>query len=372
MTIISSGSTGNAATLATAPFGDTADGKPVSITTMTSASGVVVKFLSYGGIITEIAAPDRDGHLANIVLGFPTLREYETKSAQGGLYFGALVGRYANRIARGRFNLDGRECTLAVNNPPNALHGGTKGFDKQVWTVEPAVTSGGSISAALSYTSPDGEEGFPGTLHVVVTYTLANDNSLTIHYRATTDKDTVINLTNHTYFNLAGVGARDGILSQLLMIDADGYTPTDATSIPLGNIASVANTPFDFREATPIGARIREPDQQLIWARGYDHNWILNKRGDAARPQLAARACDPVSGRTLECLTTEPGVQVYTSNFLNGAYAGNGGIYRQSDAFTLETQHFPDSPNRPEFPSTELKPGQTFDSSTIFRFNVQR
>ena len=361
-----------AATLSTAPFGTTVDGRPVSLTTMTNDHGVVVKFMSYGGIVTEVVTPDRHGHPASIVLGFPTLHEYETKSAEGGLYFGALVGRYANRIAKGHFSLDGHEYTLPINNPPNALHGGLKGFDKQVWEVRPLSTSGQSVSAVLRYTSPDGEEGYPGTMKVAVTYTLTDGNAFIIHYQATTNKDTVLNLTNHSYFNLAGAGSPNGVLQQVLMVNADQYTPTDKTSIPLGQNVSVQGTPFDFRTPTAIGAHIRADDQQLIWAQGYDHNWVLNKRSDAAGPELAVRAYDPASGRTLECATTEPGVQIYTANFLKGIYAGNGGIYRQTDAFTLETQHFPDSPNQPGFPTTELKPGQEFDSTTQFRFGVRR
>lgn len=358
------------ATLSTAPFGTTADGKAVSLTTMTNSHGVTVKFMSYGGIITQILTPDRHGKPGDIVLGFGTLHEYETKSAEGGLYFGALVGRYANRIARGRFSLDGHDYTLAVNNPPNALHGGLKGFDKQVWAVTPGATSGKSVSATLHYTSADGEEGYPGTLAVTVTYTLDDSNAFTIHYSATTDKDTVVNLTNHSYFNLAGAGSRDGVVNQVLTVHASAYTPTDKTSIPLAQNASVAGTPFDFRKPTAIGARLRVDDEQLLWAQGYDHNWVLDKSGDVKRPQLAASAYDPASGRTLDCLTTEPGVQIYKGNFLKGAYAGNGGVYRQTDAFTLETQHFPDSPNHPGFPSTVLKPGQVFDSTTVFRFGV--
>jgi aldose 1-epimerase len=360
-----------AATLSTAPFGTTADGKPVSLTTMTSGHGVTVKFISYGGIITQIMTPDRHGHPADIVLGFPTLHDYETKSAEGGLYFGALIGRYANRIAKGRFSLDGHDYTLATNNGPNALHGGIKGFDKQVWDVQPGATSGRSVDATLSLTSPDGDQGYPGTLKVTVTYSLSDDNAFTVRYKATTDKDTVVNLTNHSYFNLAGAGSANGVFQQVLMVNADQYTPTDRTSIPLGRNAEVQSTPFDFRTATTIGARLRSDNEQLIYAQGYDHNWVLNKDGDPAVPQLAARAYDPASGRTLECLTTEPGVQIYTANFLTGVYAGIGGVYRQTDAFTLETQHFPNSPNEPNFPATELKPSQTFDSTTIFRFGVR-
>ena len=361
-----------AASLTTAPFGATTDGTPISLTTMTNAHGVTVKFMSYGGIITDIVTPDRAGRLADIVLGFPTLQGYETDSAAGGLYFGALVGRYANRIAKGHFTLDGKEYTLAINNTPNALHGGLQGFDKRVWAVQPLTSSGTSVSAVLRLTSPDGDQGYPGEMKVAVTYTLSDDNSFSIHYQATTNKDTVLNLTNHSYFNLAGAGSPDGVFNQVLMVNADQYTPTDKTSIPLGQNAPVQGTPFDFRTPTAIGARIRDPDQQLIQAQGYDHNWVLNKTGDPTVPQLAATAYDPASGRTLECLTTQPGVQIYTANFLKGVYAGNGGVYRQTDAFTLETQHFPDSPNQPGFPTTELKPGQTFDSVTVFRFGVRK
>ena len=363
--------TANAATLTTASFGTTTDGKPVSLTTMTAADGVTVKFMSYGGIITEILAPDRYGHTADVVLGFPTLKDYETKSAAGGLYFGALVGRYANRIAKGRFTLDGTTYQLAINNPPNALHGGLKGFDKRVWTVQPGATSGRVVSATLRLTSPDGDQGYPGEMKVVVVYGLADDGSLTIHYRATTNKDTVLNLTNHSYFNLSGVGSRDGVYNQVMTINADRYTPTDATAIPLGQNVPVAGTPFDFRQPTAIGAHIRDDDIQLIQAHGYDHNWVINP-GNKSGPTFAARLFDPKSGRELTVLTTQPGVQVYTSNFLKGEYAGNGGIYRQTDGVTFETQHFPDSPNQPSFPTTELKPGQTFDQTTIFKFGVRK
>ena len=363
---------GVAATLSTAPFGNTADGKPVTLTTMTSGHGVTVKFMSYGGAITEIITPDRQGRPANIVLGFPSLRDYETKGVEGGFYFGALIGRYANRIAKGHFSLDGQEYTLATNNGPNALHGGLKGFDKQVWDVQPGAASGRAVSAVLRLTSPDGDEGYPGKLDLVVTYTLSDDNAFSIQYRATTDKHTVLNLTNHAYFNLAGAGSANGVFQQVLTVNADRYTPTDKTSIPLGHNDSVQGTPFDFRRPTAIGAHLRADDQQLIWAQGYDHNWVLNKQGDVAATQLAVRAFDPASGRTLDCLTTEPGVQIYTGNFFKGVLAGNGGVYRQTDAFTLETQHFPDSPNQPNFPTTELKPGQIFNSTTVFRFGVRK
>lgn len=359
----------NAATLTTEPYGATKDGQPVSLTTMTAASGVTIKFMSYGGIITQMLTPDRDGRTADIVLGFPTLEGYETDSAAGGLYFGALVGRYANRIAKGHFTLDGQPYTLAINNPPNALHGGLQGFDKRVWTVEPGATSGPIVSATLRLTSPDGDQGYPGEMKVAVTYSLSDDGALTLRYQATTNKDTVLNLTNHSYFNLNGAGSHDGVFDQVLTVNADRYTPTDATSIPLGHNDPVAGTPFDFRQPTPIGAHIRDNDVQLIQAQGYDHNWVINP-GSGIAPTFAARLFDPSNGRRLDVLTTQPGVQIYTGNFLKGIYAGTGGVYRQTDGITFETQHFPDSPNQPAFPTTELKPGETFDQTTIFKFGV--
>ena len=338
-----------AATLSTAPFGTTIDGHPVSLTTMRAANGVTVQFMSYGGIVTSILAPDRDGQVADVVLGFPTLDDYETKSAVGGLYFGAIVGRYANRIARGHFSLDGQDFTLAINNPPNALHGGLKGFDKQVWDVAPGASSGPVVDATLTLTSPDGDQGYPGEMKISVLYSLTDDGAFTIRYRATTNKDTVINLTNHSYFNLRGVGSHDGVYDQVLTINADQYTPTDATSIPLGHNDPVAGTPFDFRQPTPVGKHIRDVDTQLIQAQGYDHNWVVVGGGGALTQ--AATLFDPSTGRTLTCLTTQPGVQIYTANFIKGIYAGVGGIYRQTDGITFETQHFPDSPNQPSFPT---------------------
>lgn len=355
-----------AAMLDRAPFGTTEGGQAVDIYTMTNDHGMTVRFLSYGGIIKELDAPGRDGRLANVVLGFDTLRQYETDSRT--IYFGALIGRYANRIANGSFTLDGQAHHLAINNPPNSLHGGNVGFDKQVWQVQPMQVADG-VGAALTLTSPDGQENYPGTLKVRVIYALTDDNALRIDYEATTDKDTVLNLTNHSYFNLAGNGSGT-VESQLLTINADRYTPTDATSIPTGEIAPVAGTPMDFRQATPIGARLRSSFRQLVQAHGYDHNWVLNKSAPGEL-SFAARGYDPGSGRVLDCYTTEPGVQVYTSNFLDGSHVGSsGGTYRQTDAFTLETQHFPDSPNHPNFPTTELKPGQVFRSTTIFRFGT--
>ncbi|HJS87367.1 MAG TPA: aldose epimerase family protein [Acetobacteraceae bacterium] len=356
------GATATAGTIDSAPYGKAASGQDVTITTLRNDNGLTVKFLDYGGIITEIDAPDREGHFGNVTLGCKSLRDYETVNP----YFGAIVGRYANRIAKGQFTLDGQTYHLPINNGPNSLHGGPKGFDKQIWGVK-TQKGESSVGAVLTYTSPDGQEGYPGTMRVAVTYTLGNDNALRIDYEATTDKDTVVNLTSHAYFNLAGNGS-GSVEDQLLEIDADRYTPTDATQIPTGAIDPVAGTPMDFRRLTPIGARLRDPFPQLVLAHGYDHNWVLNKPQLGALTQ-AGRAYDPRTGRILEVDTTEPGLQVYTSNYLDGSIIGSANkAYRQTAAFTMETQHFPDSPNHPNFPSTELRPGQTFRSTTIFRF----
>ncbi|MEA2736732.1 MAG: aldose 1-epimerase [Acetobacteraceae bacterium] len=356
-----------AATIAKSSFGTTRDGKPVDLYTMTNQHGMTVKFMSYGGVITEIDVPDRHGRTADVVLGFKTLRDYETKSAT--VYFGALIGRYANRIAKGTFALDGKSYQLAVNNGANSLHGGAKGFDKQVWDVHADPASGTAASATLTYVSRDGEENYPGTLTLHVTYTLTEANELRIRYQATTDKDTVVNFTNHSYFNLAGNGS-GSVEDQRVSIAAARYTPIDAGLIPTGELAPVAGTPLDFRRPTAIGARLRTANEQMLRAQGYDFNWVLDG-GVTSRPRPVARAFDPKSGRVLECLTTEPGLQLYTSNFLDGSMTGSAGtIYRQTEAFTFETQHFPDSPNHPDFPTTLLKPGQTFDSTTIFRFST--
>ncbi|HUB48986.1 MAG TPA: aldose epimerase family protein [Acetobacteraceae bacterium] len=354
-----------AASIQTAPYGTTQDGKAVEIYTMTNDHGLVVKFISYGGVITQIDAPDRTGHMANIVLGLSSLHEYETIPN----FFGALVGRYANRIGGARFTLDGHEYHLPANNNGNTLHGGTVGFNKAVWTVT-TRRAGNIVSATLTHVSPDGDQGFPGTMHVSVTYTLNDRNELRIDYQATTDKDTVVNFTNHSFFNLAGNGS-GSVENQILQIDADRYTPTDATQIPTGELATVAGTPFDFRQPTAIGARLRSGVQQMVYGHGYDHNWVLNGSRRTTTPLPAAHAYDPQSGRTLDVLTTEPGLQVYTSNNFNGTMVGSAGTaYRQTEAFTMETQHFPDSPNKPQFPPTELKPGETFHSTTIFRFST--
>ncbi|MBS4076042.1 galactose mutarotase [Ameyamaea chiangmaiensis] len=360
------------ATLTSEPFGQTQDGKPVTLYTMKNSHGVSVSFMSWGGVVTKIETPDRHGKPADIVLGFPTLHDYETKSVDGGLYFGALVGRYANRIAKGQFTLDGQTYHLDINNPPNSLHGGNDGYNKRIWNVERLQNSGSIVSAVLKLSSPDGDQGYPGALDIAVTYSLGEDNSFRIDYSATTNKDTVLNLTNHSYFNLAGPGSPHGVLDQVMWVDADQYTPTDRTSIPFAENASVAGTPFDFRTPKAISRDLKVDNEQLLFAQGYDHNWVLNKHHGPDALEKATTLYDPASGRTLECDTTEPGVQIYTSNFVKGNYAGNGGIYRQTEGVTFETQHFPDSPNHPNFPTTELKPGQTFKSSTIFRFGVRR
>ncbi|HEX4171269.1 MAG TPA: aldose epimerase family protein [Acetobacteraceae bacterium] len=351
-----------AATLDRAPYGTTQAGQAVEVFTMTNTSGLRVRFLSYGGVITEIEVPDRTGQLANIVLGLSNLHDYETLSS----HYGAITGRYANRIANARFTLNGQTYHLIANNGANTLHGGPNALDKQVWQVEPNQVANG-VAATLSYTSKDGEQNFPGTLTTHVTYTLTNDNELRIDYQASTDKDTVVNFTNHSYFNLAGNGS-GSVENQMVLINADRYTPAGPDQIPTGELAQVQGTPFDFRQMMPLGARLRSADQQMVYARGYDHNFVLNKPAGQTL-SFAARGYDPRSGRVIDCFTTEPGLQLYTSNYLNGSVVGSSGtVYRQTEAFTLETQHFPDSPNQPNFPSTELKPGQEFHSTTVFRF----
>jgi aldose 1-epimerase len=359
---ITSGTAIDAATLDHAPYGTTQDGQAVDIVTMTNDHGLRVRFLSLGGVITEIDVPDRTGRPDNIVLGLGTLREYETLPG----HFGAITGRYANRIGGAQFTLGGQTYHLIANNGPNTLHGGPKALDRQVWAVSPTQAPDG-VAATLSFVSKDGDQNFPGTLTTYVTYTLTNDNALRIDYLASTDKDTVINFTNHSYFNLAGNGS-GSVADQMLLVNADRYTPTGPDQIPTGEIAQVDGTPFDFRLMMPIGARLHSAFPQMVYAHGYDHNFVLNQRpGDSM--MFAARAYDPRTGRVIDCFTTEPGVQVYTSNGMNGSVVGSSGTtYRQTEAFTLETQHFPDSPNKPNFPSTELKPGQDFHSTTIFRF----
>ena len=355
-------------TLTQAPYGTTRAGAPVTQYALSNPNGVTLKVIDYGAIVSELDVPDRLGRRANIVLGFGSLADYEAYN--GNIHFGATIGRYANRIANGSFALDGRTYTLPVNDGPNTLHGGPNGFDTKVWQVVSSGSNGEEANVTLRYVSPDGENGFPGRLTVDVTYTLTNDNSIRIDYRATTHKDTVVNLTNHSYFNLAGESSGN-VERQMIEIAAAHYTPTDSTSIPTGEISRVEGTPLDLRELTPIGAHLRDSFVQLTIARGYDQNWVLDN-GGRETPGFAARAYDPASGRVLEVYTTQPGLQFYTSNYLNCAVVGRSGIsYRQTDAFALETQHFPDSPNRPEFPSTELKQGATLHEVTIWKLGVR-
>ena len=344
-------------------FGKMPDGQAVEMFTLTNKNGVEVRAITYGGIITSIKVPDRDGRMGDVVLGFDSIDGYLGEHP----FFGAIIGRYGNRIAKAQFTLDGRTHQLAANNGPNHLHGGVKGFDKVLWRGE-AVS--GANGVTFSRTSPDGEEGYPGALSVRVTYTLTDANELVVDYHATTDKATPVNLTQHSYFNLTGDGSSD-ILGHQLTLHADRYTPVDDTLIPTGEIAPVQGTPFDFRKPTAIGARIDQADAQLKNGKGYDHNWVLSRKGAGLQP--AARVVEPKSGRTLEITTEEPGIQFYSGNFLDGTIKGKGGhVYKLRSGFCLETQHYPDSPNQPKFPSTILKPGETYKTKTVFRFGVAR
>jgi aldose 1-epimerase len=352
-------------------FGSAPDGTPVQRYTLTSAAGMRVRILTFGGIVQSIDAPDRHGHLADVALGYKSVADYVKDQANQATYFGALIGRYGNRIAKGTFKLDGKTYHIPVNNNGNALHGGTVGFNLKVWKATP-ITSGGTVGVRLRYVSPDGEMGFPGRLTTTVEYTLGRGNALRIHYGATTDKPTVVNLTNHTYFNLGGEGTGT-IYGHRLTIDGSRYTPTDKTQIPTGAIDKVAGTPMDFTRPYPIGARIRDDFPQLIIGQGYDHNWVLDRNGPTAYGGLhqAARVVEPNSGRVLTTYTTQPGVQFYSGNFLDGTEIGiSGHAYRQGDGFALETQHFPDSPNHPNFPSTVLRPGQRYDQTTVYAFST--
>ena len=341
-----------------APFGQLPDGRAITQFTLTNAGGMVAKIIDYGGIITELHAPDRDGNLADVVLGFDTLEPYRTDSP----YFGALIGRYGNRIRHGRFTLDGQEVQLPVNNGSNHLHGGPDGFDRVKWE---ATIDGASLR--LQYRSADGEMGYPGNLDATVTYTLLDTNELVVSFHAVTDKATPVNLTQHSYFNLAGDG---DILGHVLCIEADAFVAIDAESIPTGELTPVTGTPFDFRMPRAIGERIGQPDKQLRHGGGYDHNFVLNKPQGKALSR-AARVSEPTSGRVLELWTEEPGVQFYSGNFLDGSLAGKGRTYQHRSGFCLEPQHFPDSPNQPLFPNVILRPGEAYQTESRFRFLVE-
>lgn len=340
-------------------YGKTPDGQAVLLFTLRNRNGIEAGILNYGGILVSLKTPDAKGEFADIVLGFDALPGYLAKHP----YFGALVGRYANRIAKGKFKLNGQEYTLAQNNGVNALHGGLKGFDKYIWHAEPAED--GEQRLRLRLTSPDGDEGYPGSLNVAVTYTLTDNDELRIDYSATTDRATVVNLTNHTYFNLAGEGL---ILDHLVQLAAEKYTPVDKDLIPTGELAPVEGTPFDFRKPQRIGARINDPHSQIQAGGGYDHNFVLD--GEPGTLRRIAMVQEPTKGRILEVSTTQPGVQFYTGNFLDGTLKGKGGAtYHKRSGFCLETQHFPDSPNQPAFPTTTLRPGEEFTSTTVYKFS---
>jgi aldose 1-epimerase len=346
-------------------FGKTQDGTAVELYTLANSAGVKVKITTYGGIVTAIVVPDKNGSLGDVVLGFDKLDEY----LKGHPSFGTIPGRYANRIAKARFTLNGKEYKLFANNGENSLHGGQKGFDKYVWKAREVPAKDG-VALEVSHTSPDGDEGYPGTLTATVVYTLTNTNELRMDYSAVSDQDTVVNLTNHSYFNLKGEGAGD-ILDHELMLNADRFTPVTANLIPTGELRAVKGTPFDFTKPEKIGARIESDDEQMKIGRGYDHNYVVN--GQAGALRLAARAADAVSGRVLEVWTTEPGVQLYTGNFLDGSRTGKGGKpYVRRGGFCLETQHYPDSPNQPKFPSTVLKKGGRYQTTTVFKFSTRK
>jgi aldose 1-epimerase len=341
-------------------FGKTTNGTPVELYTLRNSSGMEATIMTYGGIITSLKVPEKNGKFSDVVLGFNDLGDYLTNSP----YFGALIGRYGNRIAKGQFTLDGQIYTLATNNGVNALHGGLQGFDKVVWTAKPADTFYGP-GLQLTYVSKDGEEGYPGTLSVTATYVLTEKNELLLQYTATTDKDTVVNLTQHSYFNLRGSG---DILDHVVFINADKFTPVDSTLIPTGELKPVDGTPFDFRTPTAIGARIKDNDEQLKFGNGYDHNWVINKKEGLG---LAARVYEPRTGRVMEVFSTSPGLQFYSGNFLDGTIKGKGGqVYQFRGAIAMEPQHFPDSPNHPNFPTTELKPGEIYQNTIIYKFSI--
>jgi len=348
-------------------FGKLSDGQSADLYTLTNKLGMEVTVTNFGAAVVSLKVPDKAGKSGDVVLGNNTASEYET----GKGYFGAIVGRYGNRIAHGQFTLDGKTYTLAKNNGENSLHGGTVGFSGRLWSATDVSGAAGQ-TLQLTYVSKDGEEGYPGNLTIHVTYSVpASENALKIEYSATTDKDTVLNPTNHSYFNLAGQGNGDNLKHEVV-IHASRFTPVDSTLIPTGELKTVAGTPFDFTKQTAIGARIDANDEQLKFGKGYDHNWVLDKKAGSTGPSLAVEVYEPTSGRVMNVLTTEPGVQFYTGNFLDGTVKGKEGkVYGHRSALCLETQHFPDSPNHKEFPSTELKPGQKFHSITIYKFSTR-
>ena len=355
-----------AGTVAVRDFGHTAAGEPVQAVTLANAHGMRVTLISLGAAVQSVVVPDRAGHAADVALGYPTIDGYLVKSE----YFGGTVGRVANRIAKGRFTLDGRTYQTPVNNGPNALHGGTKGFDKVVWRVGD-VHGGARPSVTFTYVSPDGDQGYPGTLTATATYSVDDAGVLAVTYRATTDKPTVVNLSNHSYWNLGGEGSAAGAMGHLLTIPADSFTPTDAGAIPTGEFQPVAGTVFDFRAPTPVGARVRDADPQIVLGKGYDHNWVI-ARERSAEPRLLARLEDPASGRVMEVWSDQPGLQFYSGNFLDGTVTGKSGhLYRQGDAVVLEPQMFPDTPNQPAFGSVRLDPGQTYVNRIEFRFSAR-
>ncbi|NUR35284.1 MAG: galactose mutarotase [Gemmatimonadaceae bacterium] len=359
----------SAPSITRAPFGTTREGTPVENFTLTNRHGIEMRATNYGGLIVSLKTADRSGRFDDIVLGYDSLAGYLRDTP----YFGAIVGRYGNRIAKGTFTLDGQTYKLAINNGPNSLHGGLRGFDKVVWTPETFQTASG-VGLKLTYTSADMEEGYPGALTATVTYTLNDRDELVVEYRATTTKATPVNLTQHSYWNLAGSASRD-ILGHVLTIDADAITPVDSTLIPTGELMPVSGTPFDFRTPTAIGARVdQRQNQQIRFGGGYDHNFVLNRRDPSADSMAhAVRVVEPTSGRTMDIWTMEPGVQFYSGNFLDGSITGkDGAVYHYRYGLALETQHFPDSPNHPNFPSTILRPGDTYHTRTVFAFGVQR
>ena len=346
------------------PFGKLADGTAVDLYTLTNSSGLQAQITNYGGAVVSLKVPDARGRTADVVLGYDDPAGYEADKA----YFGVLVGRFANRIALGRFSLGGREYRLAQNNGANHLHGGVRGFNKVVWRARELRRKGG-VALQLTYRSRDGEEGYPGNLSVTAVYFLTDDNELRIEYTATTDRETIVNLTHHSYFNLAGAGQGD-ILGHELKLNADRFTPVDETQIPTGELKAVKSTPLDFTSAAAIGSRINQDDEQLRRGKGYDHNYVLNK-GGGAELSMAAEVYEPTSGRVMEVWTTAPGVQLYTGNFLDGVRGKGGKVYNIREGFCLEAQHFPDSPNRPAFPSTVLKPGGRYKQTTVYKFVVR-